>query len=82
MVVAYLGPVATNTHAAALRAFGESGSYAPCITITQVFEAVASQLNAGMSFVGMLDRRLLELRRRLSAEPKTLCLVPDIHQLR
>lgn len=42
MVVAYLGPVATNTHAAALRAFGESGSYAPCLTITQVFEAVTS----------------------------------------
>lgn len=42
MVVAYLGPVATNTHAAALQAFGGDASVAPCTTITQVFEAVAS----------------------------------------
>ena len=47
----------------------------------RVYEAGASQLNAGMSFVGMLERRLLELRKRLSAEPKTLWLVPDFHQL-
>jgi ATP-dependent Clp protease ATP-binding subunit ClpC len=33
----------------------------------RVYEAGASQLNAGMSFVGMLERRLLELRKRLSA---------------
>lgn len=42
MVVAYLGPVATNTHAAALRAFGEQAHFEPRITITQVFEAVTS----------------------------------------
>lgn len=47
----------------------------------RVYEAGASQLNAGMSFVGMLERRLLELRKRLAAEPKTLWLVPDFHQL-
>jgi len=47
----------------------------------RVYEAGASQLNAGMSFVGMLERRLLELRKQLSAEPKTLWLVPDFHQL-
>lgn len=47
----------------------------------RVFEAGASQLNAGMSFVGMLERRLIELRKRLSAEPRTLWLVPDFHQL-
>src|SRR5262245_37139818 len=47
----------------------------------RVYEAGASQLNAGMSFVGMLERRLLELRRRLSAKPRTLWLVPDFHQL-
>src|SRR5262249_4430572 len=46
----------------------------------RVYEAGASQLNAGMSFVGMLERRLLELRKRLSAEPKTLWLVPHLHQ--
>jgi hypothetical protein len=34
-----------------------------------------------MSFVGMLERRLLELRKQLSSEPKTLWLVPDFHQL-
>ena len=38
----------------------------------KVLEAGASQLNAGMSFVGMLERRLLELRKQLAAEPKTL----------
>jgi len=42
MVVAYFGPVATNTHAAALQAFGTRALYEPRITITQVFEAVAS----------------------------------------
>ncbi len=47
----------------------------------RIYEAGASQLNAGMSFVGMLERRLLELRKRLAAEPKTLWLVPDFHQL-
>ena len=47
----------------------------------RVFEAGASQLNAGMSFVGMLERRLLELRKLLAAEPRTLWLVPDFHQL-
>jgi len=47
----------------------------------RVYEAGASQLNAGMSFVGMLERRLLELRKRLAAEQKTLWLVPDFHQL-
>jgi ATP-dependent Clp protease ATP-binding subunit ClpC len=47
----------------------------------RVFEAGAPQLNAGMSFVGMLEKRLLELRRQLAAEPKTLWLVPDFHQL-
>ncbi|HEY6196763.1 MAG TPA: AAA family ATPase [Candidatus Eisenbacteria bacterium] len=47
----------------------------------RVYEAGASQLNAGMSFVGMLERRLLELRKRLGAEAKTLWLVPDFHQL-
>ena len=47
----------------------------------RVYEAGASQLNAGMSFVGMLERRLLELRKRLAAEAKTLWLVPDFHQL-
>ena len=47
----------------------------------RIYEAGASQLNAGMSFIGMLERRLLELRKRLSSEPKTLWLVPDFHQL-
>ena len=47
----------------------------------RVYEAGASQLNAGMSFVGMLERRLLELRKQLAGEPKTLWLVPDFHQL-
>src|SRR5262249_28450783 len=47
----------------------------------RIYEAGAPQLNAGMSFVGMLERRLLELRKRLAAEPKTLWLVPDFHQL-
>ncbi|MEQ1834179.1 MAG: AAA family ATPase, partial [Candidatus Eisenbacteria bacterium] len=47
----------------------------------RIYEAGASQLNAGMSFVGMLERRLLELRKRLSGEAKTLWLVPDFHQL-
>ena len=47
----------------------------------RVFEAGASQLNAGMSFVGMLERRLLEVRKQLAAEPKSLWLVPDFHQL-
>ena len=47
----------------------------------RVYEAGASQLNAGMSFVGMLERRLLELRKQLAAEAKTLWLVPDFHQL-
>src|SRR5260221_1863 len=47
----------------------------------RVYEAGAPQLNAGMSFVGMLERRLLELRKRLAAEARTLWLVPDFHQL-
>jgi len=47
----------------------------------RVYEAGAPQLNAGMSFVGMLERRLIELRRQLSAKPRTLWLVPDFHQL-
>jgi ATP-dependent Clp protease ATP-binding subunit ClpC len=47
----------------------------------RVYEVGASQLNAGMSFIGMLERRLLELRKRLAQESKTLWLVPDFHQL-
>jgi ATP-dependent Clp protease ATP-binding subunit ClpC len=47
----------------------------------RIYEAGAPQLNAGMSFVGMLERRLLELRRQLAAKPRTLWLVPDFHQL-
>jgi len=47
----------------------------------RIFEAGAPQLNAGMSFVGMLEKRLIELRTQLAAQPKTLWLVPDFHQL-
>ncbi len=46
-----------------------------------VYEASASQLSSGMSFVGSLEMRLLELRRRLSTKPSTIWLVPDFHQL-
>jgi len=42
MVVAYFGPVYTNTHAAALQGFGAEATYEPCVSITQVFESVAN----------------------------------------
>lgn len=45
-----------------------------------VFEAGATQVNAGMSFTGALEERLRVLRRGL-AGPKTLWIVPDFHQL-
>ena len=38
--VAYLGPVATFTHLAALRRFGSSVQYLPEVSIKGVFEAV------------------------------------------
>jgi len=41
MVVYYFGPAFTNTHAAALKAFGSEATFEPCTTITQVFDAVA-----------------------------------------
>jgi chorismate mutase / prephenate dehydratase len=41
MVVHYFGPAYTNTHAAALKAFGPGATFEPAATITQVFDAVA-----------------------------------------
>jgi chorismate mutase/prephenate dehydratase len=38
--IAYLGPEATNTHAAALRKFGSSVEYRPMATIADIFTAV------------------------------------------
>lgn len=38
--IAYLGPEATNTHAAALRKFGSSVDYRPMATIADIFTAV------------------------------------------
>ena len=46
-----------------------------------VFEASATQLSSGMMFVGSLEKRLVELRRRLSAKPHTVWFAPDFHQL-
>ena len=40
LCVAYLGPEATNTHAAALRKFGSSVEYRPMPTIADIFTAV------------------------------------------
>ncbi|MBL9219783.1 MAG: prephenate dehydratase [Opitutaceae bacterium] len=40
LCVAYLGPEATNTHAAALRKFGSSVDYRPMATIADIFTAV------------------------------------------
>ena len=40
LVIAYLGPEATNTHAAALRKFGSSVDYRPMATIADIFTAV------------------------------------------
>lgn len=40
LCVAYLGPEATNTHAAALRKFGSSVDYRPLATIADIFTAV------------------------------------------
>ena len=40
LCVAYLGPEATNTHAAALRKFGSSVEYRPMPTIADLFTAV------------------------------------------
>ncbi|MDP2138682.1 MAG: prephenate dehydratase [Candidatus Didemnitutus sp.] len=40
LVVAYLGPEATNTHAAALKKFGASVDYRPMPSLTDVFTAV------------------------------------------
>lgn len=40
LVIAYLGPEATNTHAAALRKFGASVEYRPMPTIADIFTAV------------------------------------------
>jgi chorismate mutase/prephenate dehydratase len=41
LVIAYLGPEATNTHQAALERFGTSDTYLPCRTIPEIFAAVA-----------------------------------------
>ncbi|MFM7231112.1 MAG: AAA family ATPase, partial [bacterium] len=46
-----------------------------------VYEASATQLSSGMMFVGALEKRLVELRRRLAEKPRTLWMVPDFHQL-
>ena len=40
LVVAYLGPEASNTHAAALRKFGASVEYRPMATVSDIFTAV------------------------------------------
>lgn len=40
LVIAYLGPEATNTHQAALRKFGSSVDYRPMATIADIFTAV------------------------------------------
>lgn len=40
LVIAYLGPEATNTHAAALRKFGASVDYRPMPSLADVFTAV------------------------------------------
>jgi chorismate mutase/prephenate dehydratase len=40
LVIAYLGPEATNTHAAAMKKFGASVAYQPLATIADLFTAV------------------------------------------
>ncbi|MFM1746713.1 MAG: hypothetical protein RLZZ188_379 [Verrucomicrobiota bacterium] len=40
LVIAYLGPEASNTHAAALRKFGASVEYHPMATVSDIFTAV------------------------------------------
>ncbi len=40
MVIAYLGPEASNTHAAALKKFGASVEYRPMSTVSDIFTAV------------------------------------------
>ncbi len=45
-----------------------------------IFEASATQINAGMSFTGALEERVRVLRRGL-ARPRTLWIVPDFHHL-
>lgn len=40
LVIAYLGPEATYTHQAALKNFGASMSYLPCMTVPDIFVAV------------------------------------------
>lgn len=39
-IAVYFGPVGTNTHTAALKVFGAQARLEPCVTITQVFDAV------------------------------------------
>ncbi|MDR0352132.1 MAG: prephenate dehydratase [Opitutaceae bacterium] len=40
LVIAYLGPEATNSHAAALKKFGSSVDYQPLLTFADIFTAV------------------------------------------
>jgi len=46
-----------------------------------IFEATASELNAGMSFVGTLEARLSSVIEFLARGRKTLWIVRDFHQL-
>ncbi len=46
-----------------------------------IYEASATQVNAGMMHVGSLEGRLHEILQYLAAHPRTLWVMPDFHQL-
>ena len=46
-----------------------------------VFEAGASRLNAGMTYVGMLEARVQALIQHLAEHPRVVWVAPDFHQL-
>ena len=80
LCVAYLGPEATNTHAAALRKFGSSVDYRPMATIADIFTAV-EKAEADYGVVPVENSTEGSVRDSLDLFVETpLKIVAELHQ--
>ena len=69
LLVAYLGPEASNTHAAAMKKFGASVDYHPMATVADIAARLADAAPAGPVLV-MIGRALAEAATAVENGPR------------